>query len=261
MKMNEAEETVKKAKLVKEMGKTVLELRGSFQNDTIIQLTGEIIGYLKPLANNAFKIDVRGTELEKSFGQEIVKIGNSITYEQFDLSSNKTQKHIARSDQICKLLLNYGPTVVNGVRKSIQGEMELLVSLLNRSIGLKHGGTIRIELPRMEFYTDPIDAPDKPDAIARYFNVDVLRGNIYLYYSLINNAEKEYKYLPFYDAYPGGLAWGIFMQMSTEIASSIEKWLKPLKKILNNTAKNEQWVVDSLTKLRNTKRMEARLLA
>jgi len=259
--MNEAEETVKKAKLVKEMGKTVLELRGSFQNDTIIQLTGEIIGYLKPLANNAFKIDVRGTELEKTFGQAIVKIGNSITYEQFDLSSNKTRKHIARSDQICKLLLNCGPTVVNGVRRSVQGDMELLVSLLNRSIGLKHGGTIRIELPRMEFYTDPIDAPDKPDAIARYFNVDVLRGNIYLYYSLINNAEKEYSYRSFYDAYSGGIAWGIFMQMSTEIANTLEKWLKPLKKILNNTKKNEQWVVDSLTKLRNTKRMEARLLA
>jgi len=261
MKMNEAEETVKKAKLVKEMGKTALELGGSFQNDTIIQLTGEIIGYMKPLANNAFKIDVKGTELEKSFGQSIVKIGNSITYEQFDLSSNKTQKHIARSDQICKLLLNYGPTVVNGVRKSISGDMELLVSLLNRSIGLKHGGTIRIELPRMEFYTDPIDAPDKPDAIARYFNVDVLRGDIYLYYSLINNAEKEYKYFTFYNGYPGGIAWGIFMQMSTEIANTLEKWLKPLKKILNNTKKNEQWVVDSLTKLRNTKRMEARLLA
>jgi len=92
MKMNEAEETVKKAKLIKEMGKTVLELRGSFQNDTIIQLTGEIIDYLKPLANDAFKIDVKGTELEKSFGQAIVKIGNSITYEQFDLSSNKIQK-------------------------------------------------------------------------------------------------------------------------------------------------------------------------
>jgi len=260
--MNEAEETVKKAKFVKEMSETAVKLRGTFQNDTIIQLTGEIIDYLKPLANDAFKIDVRGTELEKSFGQSVVKIGNSITYEKFDPYSKKTRKHIAQYDQICKLLLNRGQTVVNGVRRSVQGDMELLVALLNRSIGLKHGGTIRIELPRMEFYTDPIDAPDKPDAIARYVNVDVLRGNIYLYYSLINNAEKEYSYRSFYDAYSGDIvAWGIFMQMSTEIANTLEKWLKPLKKILNNTKKNEQWVVDSLTKLRNTKRMEARLLA
>jgi len=189
--MNEADEMIKKAKLIKEMSKTAVELRGTFQNDKIMRLAGDIVDYLKPLANDAFKIDVRGTELEKSFGQAVVKISNSITYEEFGSYSNKTWKHIAQYDQICKLLLNHGQTVVNGVRGSVQGDMELLVALLNRSIGLKHGDAIWIELPRMEFYTDPENTPDKPDAIARYINVDMLRGDIYLYYSYINNTERE----------------------------------------------------------------------
>jgi len=261
MKMNEAEETVKKAKLVKEMGKTAVELRGTFQNDKIMRLAGDIVDYLKPLANDAFKIDVRGTELEKSFGQAVVKISNSITYEEFGSYPNKTWKHIAQYDQICKLLLNHGPTVVNGVRKSVSGDMELLVSLLNRSIGLKHSDAIWIELPRMEFYTDPIDAPDKPDAVARYINVDTLRGDIYLYYSYINNTEREYNYYTLYNSDSGNIKWDIFMQMSTEIANTLEKWLKSSNSMVSNTAKNEQWVVDSLKKIRNTKRMEARLLA
>jgi len=51
------------------------------------------------------------------------------------------------------------------------------------------------------------------------------------------------------------------MQMSTEIASSIEKWLKSSNSMLNNIAKNEQWVVGSLKKILDTKAMEARLLA
>ena len=114
--MNEADEIIKKAKLIKEMSKTAVELHGTFQNDKIMRLAGDIVDYLKPLANKAFKIDVRGTELEKSFGQAVVKIGNSITYEEFGSYSNKTWKHIARSDQICKLLLNHGQTVINGVR-------------------------------------------------------------------------------------------------------------------------------------------------
>jgi len=261
MMMNEADEMIKKAKLIKEMSKTAVELRGTFQNDTIIQLTGEIIDYLKPLANDAFKIDVKGTELEKSFGQAIVKIGNSITYEEFGSYSNKTLKHIAQYNQICKLLLNHGQTVINGVRKSVSGDMELLVSLLNRSIGLKHSDAIWIELPRMEFYTYPENTPDKPDAVARYINVDTLRGDIYLYYSYINNTEREYNYYTLYNSDSEDISWDIFMQMSTEIANTLEKWLKTSNNMLNNTAKNEQWVVDSLTKIRNTKRMEARLLA
>jgi hypothetical protein len=261
MKMNEADVMVKKAKLIKETVRTAVELRGTFQNDTIIQLTGEIIDYLKPLANHSFRIDTAGTTLENTFSKAAVNIGSSITYEKFDLSSNKTQKHIARSDQICKLLLNYGPTVVNGVRKSIQGDMELLVSLLNRSIGLKHSNTIRIELPRMKFYTY-LDLPrDKPDAVTRYIKVDMRQCHIHLYYSYINRTKKEYKCYTLYNGYTGSISWDIFVQMSTGIANTLEKWLKSSNSMLNNTAKNEQWVVDSLTKLRNTKRMEARLLA
>ena len=259
--MNEADEMIKKAKLIKEMSKTAVELHGTFQNDKIMRLAGEIIDYLKPLANKAFKIDVRGTELEKSFGQAVVKIGNSITYEEFDPYSKKIRTHIAQYDQICKLLLNHGQTVVNGVRKSVSGDMELLVALLNRSIGLKYGDTIEIELPRMEFYTYPDSTPDKPDAVARYINVDMLRGDIYLYYSYINNTEREYNYYTLYNSDSGSIAWDIFMQMPTELASSIDKWLKSSNSMLNNTAKNEQWVVDSLMKIRNTKAMEARLLA
>jgi len=259
--MNEADEMIKKAKLIKEMSETAVKLRGTFQNDKMMRLAGDIVDYLKPLANNAFKIDVRGTELEKSFGQAVVKIGNSITYEEFGSYSNKTWKHIAQYDQICKLLLNHGQTVVDGVRRSVQGDMELLVALLNRSIGLKHGDTIRIELPRMEFYTHPENTPDKPDAVARYINVDMLRGDIYLYYSYINNTEREYNYCTLYHSDSGNIKWDIFIQMSTEIANTLEKWLKSSNSMLNNTAKNEQWVVDSLKKIRNTKRMEARLLA
>ena len=259
--MNEADEMIKKAKFVKEMSETAVKLHGTFQNDTIIQLTGEIIDYLKPLANHSLRIDTERTALENTFDKAIVNIGNSITYEKFDPYSKKTRKHIAQYDQICKLLLNRGQTVVNGVRKSVSGDMELLVSLLNRSIGLKHSSTIRIELPHIEFYEYPDNIPDKPNVIAHYIDVDMLYGNIYLHYSYINNSEKGYRYYKLYYGNSGGISWGIFMQMSTEIANTLEKWLKPLKKILDDTAKNEQWVVDSLTKLRNTKRMEARLLA
>jgi len=261
MKMNEADVMIKKAKLIKEMSKTAVELRGAFQNDKIMRLAGDIVDYLKPLANHSFRIDTEGTTLESAFGKAVVKIGNSITYEEFGSYSKKIRKHIAQYDQICKLLLNYGQTVVNGVRKSVSGGMELLVALLNRSIGLKYGDTIEIELPRMEFYEYPDNIPDKPNVIALYIDVDMLRGDIYLYYSYINNTEREYNYYTLYNSDSGNIKWDIFMQMSTEIANTLEKWLKSSNSMLNNTAKNEQWVVDSLTKIRNTKRMEARLLA
>jgi len=261
MKMSDADEVVKKVKLLEETSETAIELRHIFQNDAIIRLTGEIIDYLKPLANDPFKIDVRGTELENTFGRSVVKIGNSITYEEYDLYSKiMTHKHIAQYDQICKLLLNHGQAVINGVRRSVQGDMELLVALLNRSIGLKYGYFISIELPRIEFYQLPENTPDKPDVVARYISVSRQTGSIILYFSYINNKGRGYgNYILRSDT--GDIKWNVFMQISTEITDALEKWLKTTKENMNNIEKNEQWVVDSLTKMRNTMKMEARLLA
>jgi len=262
MKMSEADEVIQKIKLLKETSETAMELRHNLKNDEIMRLTGHIIDYLKPLTHKPFEIDVRGTELEDTFGRSVVKIGNSITYEEYEpYSKIITHKHIAQYDQICKLLLNHGQTVVKGVRKSIQGDMELLVALLNRSIGLKYGYFISIELPRTEFYTFPESTPDKPNVVAHYISVSRQNGDIYLYFSAINNKEREYKNYQLYRAGTGDIQWSVFMQTSTEISNALEKWLKTTKENMNNIAKNEQWVLDSLTKMRDTMKMAARLLA
>ena len=259
--MSEADEVIKKIKLLKETSETAMELRHSLKNDEIMRLAGHIIDYLKPLTHKPFEIDVRGTELEDTFGKSAaaVKIGNSITYKKYQYYPVWT-RHIAQYDQICKLLLSHGQTVVKGVRKSIQGDMELLVALLNRSIGLKYRYFTRIELPHTEFYTYPESTPNKPDAVARYIDVSMQGGNIFLYFSYINNKAREHGNYLLYSR-DTEVKWDVLMQMPTEISNALEKWLKTAKENMNNIAKNEQWVLDSLTKMRDTMRMEARLLA
>jgi len=259
--MSDAKEIAREVQIITETYDTAKRIYASFRNGQIEQLTGEIILFSKPMANKAFKIDVRGTELEELFGYGVVNIDHSITYEVESPASKEKFKRLTSFHQICQLLIKFGPAVVRGVRKPIKDDMELVVSLLNKSVGMKYSDFIRIELPHVEFYTEPKYYLTKPDALTSYIEMNMYDTSMDLYYTV-----KGEKGTHFYTLMEGvgserQYNWKILVQMPEEIFNKLEKWQGSAKKIQNGLAENEKKIEEALEKIRNTKAMEARLLA
>jgi len=259
--MGDAKEIAREVQIITETYDTAKRIYASFRNRQIEQLTNEIIMFSKPLANKAFKIDVRGTELEEVFDHGVVNIGYSITYEGVTPVSKKKFKHLASDYQICQLLLKLGPAVVRGVRKPIKNDMELVVSLLSKSVGMKYSDFMRIELPHVEFYTEPKYYLTKPDALTSYIEMNMYDTSVDLYYTV--RGERGYQFCTLMEGVGSERQynWEILMQMPEEIFNKLEKWQGSAKKIQNGLAENEKGIEEALEKIRNTKAMEARLLA